>query len=272
MLDLRTAEVRSDIEAEVLKNLADQAKVTWEELAAEAELRKTVHEAEINVLQAAARGDELHVERHQRDYDHLNLTTPLGGLVVMEPQYKGGGQFQQTEEGDQVYPGALFMRVVDLSEMIVEVDVNQVDIQSVRIGQEAEVRLDAYPGVVLEGRVAGVGAIAGGGGGGFNRGSSGLYLKTVPVQIAIHTSDERVIPDLSASADIQIRKAVDGLVVPREAVRNENGETVVYVRSGDGFQPREVELGEMNDTHVVLEAGVSEGDELLLGQPLMAAM
>lgn len=272
LLDLRTAEVKSDIEAEILKNLAEQTKATWEELAEEAELRKTVHEADINVMKATAQGDKLHLERHQRDYDRLNLTTPLGGLVVMEPQYKGGGQFAQTEEGDQVYPGALFMRVVDLSEMIVEVEVNQVDIQSVRIGQPAEVRLDAYPGVVLEGEVAGVGAIAGEGGGGrFRRGGSGLYLKTVPVQITIHTSDERVIPDLSASADIQIREPIEGLVAPREAVRVEDGETVVYVRRGDGFAPRPVELGEKNATQVIVESGVEAGEEVLLNKRLLAS-
>ena len=269
-LDLRTAEVRSEIEAEILKQVANEARVTAEQLEQETALKENVHAATENIARLMADEGELHLERHQRDYERMSLTTPLSGLVVVEPIYKGGGQFQQTEEGDQVYPGALFMRVVDLSAMIVSAAVNQVDIQSIRMGQRAEIHFDAYPNLTLEGRVVGIGAIAEAGGGGgmrFSRPSSGLYVKTVPVDIAIEGADERIIPDLSASAEIILSEDEAPVVAPREALRTSpEGESFVWVRRGQGFERQGVEVGSANAVEAAVEQGLEPGDELLLSE------
>jgi multidrug efflux pump subunit AcrA (membrane-fusion protein) len=130
------------------------------------------------------------------------------------------------------------------------------------------VRLDAYPDLLLDGRITGMGAIAGEGGDRFRRSGSGLYLKTVPVEISIFTRDERVLPDLSASADIQLQNLAAEVIIPRSAVKGEGDERpIVYVRSSQGFEPREVELGDYSDTHVIVTAGLEAGEEVLLSEP-----
>jgi HlyD family secretion protein len=150
--------------------------------------------------------------------------------------------------------------------------VNPADIQSIRIGQKAKVRLDAYSNVILDGHVSGIGAIAGQGGGRFRRSGSGLYLKTVPVEITIDTPDDRVLPDLSASADVSLSSMHADVIIPRAALaKGESEATVVYVRTTDGFEPREVELGDHNDTHVIVVDGVNEGEEVLLSEPPAAS-
>ena len=113
-----------------------------------------------------------------------------------------------------------------------------------------------------------MGAIAGQGGDPFRRSGSGLYLKTVPVEIAIDAQDERVLPDLSASADIQLQKIPAEVIIPRSAVKGDSAERhVVYVRGPQGFEPRQVELGDYNDTHVIVTAGLEAGEEVLLSEP-----
>ncbi len=269
VLDLRTADVRSEIEAEILAALKDEAQVTAAELREEFKTREAVHEATVNIAALTAQEEDLHLDRHKRDFDRMTVKSPIGGLVVMETMFKGGGTFQQTSEGDQVYPGSLFMRVVDTSDMVVSASINQVDIQNVRMGMMAEVRLDAYPDLVLEGRVSRVGAIAsmGAGGGKFMRGGSGNYLKTIPVEVSIKVTDKRVIPDLSASADLLLKEEEADVLAPRESVRVEDGKHVVYVRDGEGFETCEVQLGDANDTHVVVESGLEKGEEVLLSEP-----
>lgn len=268
--DLRTAEVRSEIEAEVLKNLAQQAEVTYKQLEEEVGLQKQAHEAELAALKTTVGEDRLHLERHLRDYEKMEVTTPVSGLVVMEPQFHGGS-ISETEEGDQVYPGALFMRVVDLSKMVLTAYVNQVDVQKVRVGQTADVHLDAYPELKFEGRVARIGAIAESGSGnsrGFRfGGGSGLFLKTIPVEVEIESDDERVIPDLSASADIHMGSNDEGLLAPREAVMRDGDATFVYVKNREKVERREVELGAKSDTHVIVVSGLSSGDVVLLEAP-----
>jgi multidrug resistance efflux pump len=269
--DLRTAEVRSEIEAEVLKNLAQQAEATYKQLEEEIQLKKEAHEAELAALQITVSEDRLHLERHLRDLERMEVASPVNGLVVMEPQYKGGGQISQTEEGDQVYPGSLFMRIVDLSQMVLTAYVNQVDVQKVHVGQKADVHLDAYPELAFEGKVVNIGAIAQDGSGsssGFRfGGGAGLFLKTVAVDIQITSDDNRVIPDLSASADIHIAADDEGLIAPREAVRMDGEKSFVYVRNGQKVERRDVELGQKSDTHVVVVSGLSAGEVVLLESP-----
>ena len=266
-LDLRTAPVKSEIEAEILKNMAAETAATAKALQEEFDTKEKVYAANLRVAELTAQGQKLHLERHQNDLEKMTVTSPLNGLVVMETDIRNG-QPTQTAEGDQIRPGRLFMRVVDVSNMIVNASVNQADVQSVRIGQKAKVRLDAYPDLVLDGHITGMGAIAGQGGDPFRRSGSGLYLKTVPVEIAIDAQDERVLPDLSASADIQLQKIPAEVIIPRSAVKGDSAERhVVYVRGPQGFEPRQVELGDYNDTHVIVTAGLEAGEEVLLSEP-----
>ncbi|MBI1353045.1 MAG: HlyD family efflux transporter periplasmic adaptor subunit [Acidobacteria bacterium] len=267
-LDLRTAPVRSQIEAEVLKNTAEEAEATWKQLEEERKLKETSQKAELRAAEIGVEEDVLHLQRHQNDFLKMKVAAPVSGLVVIEPMYKGGGQFQQAAEGDQIYPGALFMRIVNLDHMVLTASLNQVDVHSIHMGQTAKVHLDAYPELELEGRVVSIGAIASeSSGGGFGRGGSGLYVKSVPVEIAIHSDDTRVIPDLSASADILLEDPSSGLLAPREAIREDDKGSFVLVRTGQKFERRNVTLGEQNTTHVLIKDGVAEGDELLIGAP-----
>jgi hypothetical protein len=82
--------------------------------------------------------------------------------------------------------------------------------------------------------------------------------------------DPRVIPDLSASADVATAQPADGLIVPREALSGSGGKTIVYVKQGDAFVPREVEIAGTTNTHVAVVSGIQEGEEVAL-QPALAA-
>jgi multidrug resistance efflux pump len=267
-LDLRTAPVKSDIEAEVLKNVAAETAATAKALQQEFDTKEMIYAANMRVAEITAQSQKLHLERHQNDLEKMTVVSPLNGLVVMETDIRNG-QPTQTAEGDQIRPGRLFMRVVDVSNMIVNAGVNQVDVQSIRIGQKAQVRLDAYPDLVLEGRITGMGAIAGEGGDRFRRSGSGLYLKSVPVEISIDTRDERVLPDLSASADVLLQSIPAEVIIPRSAVKGDSDDQrhIIYVRGPQGFQLREVELSDYSDTHVIVTAGLEAGEEVLLSEP-----
>lgn len=267
VLDVRTSEVRSEIEAEILKNVAEESKVTWRQLEDEGRMKEDAHRADLRTFELQVKEDRLHTERHQRDYKRLSIETPVGGLVVLETMYKGNGQFDQTSPGDRVYPGALFMRVVDVSEMVLRASVNQVDAQAVRIGQKAKVYLDAYPGMELTGSIYSVGAIATSGGGSkFRRSGPSSYMKNIPVLISLEEQDQRVLPDLSASADIMLSSAPADVIVPRSAVRSVGGETVVYVRDGESFNERKVVVEGWNDTHAAIRSGLEAGENVLLSE------
>ncbi|MYB52120.1 MAG: HlyD family efflux transporter periplasmic adaptor subunit [Acidobacteriia bacterium] len=268
-LDLRTAEVRSKIEAEVLKNVSEEALATWGQLEDEGRIKEAVHAADIRGEELIVREEELHVNRHVRDLKRLQVKAPLPGMIVHESLFNKSGQFSQAKEGDQIYPGALFMRIVDVSQMVVSASVNQVDAQSIRIGDEAVVELDAYPGEQFRGRVVSIGAMASSGSGGskFSRGKPGAFIKHIPMSILIEDRDERILPDLSASVDVRASDRPKGVLVPREALRSADGEAAsfVYVHSDGQFLHREVRVQDVSDTEALIESGLQPGEEILLG-------
>lgn len=275
-LDFQTAEVRSAIQAEIFDLLAQEGRASSGQLEREVELQVLANQAETRSLDLTIEQDLKRLTRTESDYEKMRIRTPVGGLVVIETMFQRG-TFQQASPGDEVRAGSAFMRVVDLSKMSLFANLNQADSQTVRLGVPVDVRLDAYPDMVLSGRVTGVGAMAvtGGGGGGRrgppgSSGTRGEWIKQVPVQIEILQQDERIQPDLSASADVILETQKDVLVVPRAALGVSGDEAVVWVQGEDQFAQRSVEVGSISDTEAVIVAGLEAG-EVIAAQPIPAA-
>lgn len=268
-LDVRTAEVRSDIEAEILSLLAEEGQITIKQLEEQVRLQEFADTAEIRSLELGVAQARKRLERTKFDLEKMKLRSPVAGLVVIETVFQRG-TFTQAAAGDEVYSGSYFMRVVDLSKMSVFANLNQVDSQMVQMGSPVLVRLDAYPDVTFEGRVISVGAMAksGGSSGGSRRGPPGSsgsrdqWVKQVAIEVEILDNDERISPDLSASADILVEEAEAALVIPRSAIADRGDSHVVWLYDDGSFSEREVQLGAVSDTQAVVMAGLSEGEEI----------
>ena len=272
-LDLRTAEVRSAIQAEIFDLLAQEGRASSAQLEDEVRLQELANEAEIRSLDITVEQDQKRMDRTKTDLEKMKVRTLVGGLVVIETMFSRGN-FQQAAPGDQVYGGSFFMRVVDLTKMAVFAQLNQADSQMVQLGSPVKVQLDAYPEVFFNARVRSVGAMAVSGGSGRgrrgppgSRGSRAEWIKQVPVEIEILENDERLQPDLSASGDIIIEELDDVLVVPRAALARFGDATVVWLQQDEGFVERTVEVGSLSDTEAVIVSGLREG-ELIAAQPI----
>jgi multidrug resistance efflux pump len=268
-LDLRTAEVRSTIEADLLRLAAQESEAAFRQKQQEVALLEKSHQAELRGLELVVRQEELDQKRGEINAERMAMRTPIPGTVVMMTTFRGAGQFSQVALGDELRSGTYFMQIVDPSSMVLEASFNQSDTQRLRVGQDTEVRLDAYPGRVWPGRLVSVGASTAASGAGMRGPSSGTgdYVRNVPVLVAIDGTDREIIPDLSGSADVVLSEQTDVLLVLREAVVHENGETIVYVAGGKQPRRQQVELGPGSDTQVVVLSGVSEGDTLLVAPP-----
>ena len=275
-LELRTAEVKSEIQAEILALLARQNAEAARQLKEEVRLAEIADQAAVRSLDLDVKRNESRLGRTKSDLEKMRLRTPVSGLAVVETTFQRD-KFAQAAAGDQVNPGSYFLRIVDLSSMAVFADVNQADTQRIQLGAAVKVELDAYPGIVFDGRVTSIGAMAvsGGSSGGGGRGmrgsrggSSGQWIRTVPIQVEILSTDDRIRPDLSASADIVISRQQQALVIPRAALGDSGGQSVVWVSKGDGFAERRVEIGLVGDTEVTVVSGLSEG-ELIAAQRLV---
>lgn len=272
LLDLRVAEVLPRIEAEILESLATEAQVISKQLEGQGRLVESANVADLSRYALEIEEAVMHLDRHQSDRDKLQVRTPVRGMVVRETIFNRSGQFAQVKEGDRVYPGTPFMRVVDASQMVVRASVNQVDAQGIRIGSEAVVELDAYPGVRFSAHVVHLGAVASAGSGRsrFSLGSTSDYIRHIPTRILIEDKDDRIVPDLSAIADIRLASGPPGVLVPREALRRAIGTDIsefVYVAAGGTYRQRRVYVQDVSDTEVLIQSGIEPGERVLLSKP-----
>lgn len=164
----------------------------------------------------------------------------------------------ESKPGDQVTAGTLAFRLDDLSRQLVDVQVSEVDINRIQVGQPVTLIFDAilnkvYNGVVTE--VSPVGTTTQG---------------TVDFNVAVELTDadNAVRPGMTAAVNIVVDQLEDVLLVPNRAVRALEGERVVYVLKDGTPQPVEIQLGASSEEmSQVLEGELSAGDPIVLNPP-----
>jgi HlyD family secretion protein len=162
-------------------------------------------------------------------------------------------------KGDQVSLGEMAFQVDDLSHLLIDLKVSEVDINSISVGQEVTVNFDAVQGKDYRGEVV---VVAGAG-----TSTSGSVDFKVTVELT--DADELVKPGMTAAVLIQVRNVEDALLVPNRAVRVVDSQRVVYVLDEDGtLNPVEVRLGATSDTYSEVVGGdLQEGDQIVLNPP-----
>ena len=253
-LEVQRNEVVSRIDAEKNKLNLEAAEATLKQLRQTYDLKRKADQSDLRLLEIKrdrANSAMLHAKQNS---EKMAVLSPIDGLVVLNPTWKGGGM-GEPEEGDQIWTGFSFMQVVDPSIMQVRVRVNQLDIPFLHVGQTAQIHLDAYPDLTLPGKLEQLGAI----------GLSGGLSRTVRAfggLFSIEGRDARLMPDLSASLDVILDQEANALVVPRDAVVSRDGKSWVYVKRALGFEKQAVETGDEDDLDVVVLSGLKPGMEV----------
>src|SRR5438067_664908 len=276
--------------------------------------KKTISIQEYNAAQAAADvakntyESSLHeIERAQagssQARDQLSKTTvysPIDGTVTnlnskLGERIVATGQFAGTE----------VMRVADLSRMQAVIDVNENDVPNVKIGDKANVKIDAYGDRKFKGTVAQIG----------NTGKTtgtGTQEEVTNFEVKINLEREDVLlrPGLSCTADIETNMVKDAVAVPMQAVTIRTGDSnlspeeiekkklksaardkgdnnadyvnerqekamqkeereklakVVFLKKGGKAQSAKVTTGISDDTYMEIKTGVQAGDEVISG-------
>ncbi|MEO7652355.1 MAG: HlyD family efflux transporter periplasmic adaptor subunit, partial [Bryobacteraceae bacterium] len=254
-LEAGASEVRTVVDAELLRLSVDETKAKYKQLQEDLTNKQASYAAEIRILEITKERHARHRDRHQHDIERFTVRAPISGLAVMQTLWRGM-EMAQVQQGDQLAPGQPFMKIVDTNSMQVEGQISQVGSDEARLGQPATVRFDAFPDLKIRGRIRSIGAIATSGG------RTNFFLRNVPVTLDLIDRDPRIIPDLSTSADVVLERSDNATLVPVEAVSQKDGKQVVFVKKGLDFQPREVKLGLGSNTHYAVLSGLQVGDEI----------
>ncbi len=224
------------------------------------ENRKKSLQADIEKMRVQVDKAQDTKEQAARDLDKMTITAPIPGLVVYLEIWKGSSM-AKIQEGDSPWSGQGLIELPDLSSMIVETAVSEVDVSKIKEGQKANIRLDAIPGPMFTGTITDISTLA-------HSKLRGSTINVFDVEVLIDTTDERLKPGMSAKVDLIIDKYDDVLSVPLEAVFERDDTTVVYTPGGKKIP---VALGKRNDEAVIVNSGLKAGDEVALIDPTRKA-
>lgn len=265
------AERQAKLEYEKLPELAEKGFINQNEVAtARLNYEKVLsarrsYEAAVVAAKANVERAAQEVQQSQLKYDLGAIKAPREGLVVYA-RVGDEGSNRKIDVGMTPFEGQDLMYLPDLSSMVVDTEISEVDLARVRPGSTAEIRLDAYPDASFRGEVATISGLA-------RRKISRVTgkptgLKVFDVAIKVLDQDERLRPGLSITTEILVDDYRDSLYMPVSAVfLDELDQTIAYVRRRGGVDPVPIELAASSDRVAIVSQGLEEGDEVLLEAP-----
>lgn len=216
--------------AQAEANLANLLEGTKAETLAIAEAQ--IEQAQIQLADAQARLAE------------TTLTAPFDGVVTAV----------QVELGELA--NGTVVEMVDHNSLEVVLDVDEVDIGAIALGQHTVVTLETWPDRELEGKVTAIAPKA----------QTGSSIVNYEVHISLDVGDLPVRVGMTADADLITSRREDVLLVANKAITadRDTGTYYVYRKEGDTVKQVEISIGLRDKDHTEITAGLSKGDELVL--------
>lgn len=186
------------------------------------------------------------------------VISPTAGTVLTVPVSEG----QVVIAAASVNSGTTLMMVANLSKLLVETHINQVDVARLSIDQKMKLRVESLPEEDMEARVSFIAPVA----------TVKNNVKGFQVQAIIEVPNPKLRPGMTVNMTVPIAEASDAVSVPISAVFKGDGKSkVVYVRNGEATEKRVVTVGVTDINFAQIEKGLTEGEEILLVEPARPA-
>lgn len=195
------------------------------------------------------------VTQAQANLDQAHITAPFDSTVTQV----------DVLPGDVVSAGRTAFRVDDISKLYIDLQVSEIDIHQIQVGQTVNITLDAVLDTNYRGEVTQIGWV------GTNT-QGAVYF---PVTIRILDPDAAALPGMTAVADIQVAQMESVLQLPNRAIQEDNGKRFVYLVEMDGdkvnLKQVYIQIGVSSDTSSeIISSELKAGDQVsVVGTDLM---
>ncbi len=217
-----------------------------------AETRVADLEAKVDLLSDGPDPDQVAIFETQ-----LAIAESRLDATKIEAPFAGTVTLLSVQPGDIVGVGAQALRIDDLSDQFLDVQISEIDIPMVQVGQSAELVFDAYFESTFIGEVSKIAPV----------GQNVQGVVEYTVRINLLDGDERIKPGMTAAVNIIVDRKEDVFVVPNNAIVSIDGQEHVYVQRNGTFEAVEVTLGSYSNFYSeVLQAEI-EADELIALNP-----
>jgi RND family efflux transporter MFP subunit len=217
-------------------------------------------QSELEAAQVTAKLEKATLDRMKRQLDNCVVKAPQDGILVYSKD-------RYWDPASKIQPGAMIhyqqtlFSLPDLSRMQVNAKVHEAMVKKIKVGQKAEIKVDAIPNIRFEGVVEKVATLAD------SRSpwsESSVKEYVTIIKIVNLPPDAGLKPGMTAETTVKIQTIPNVLIVPVQAVSEHKGKHFAYVSRGRTVEKREVMLGESNDKYVVVASGLEEDEHVVL--------
>lgn len=251
----RATLVKAQADLERANRLSGSGIVSAQDLT-NARTARQVAAAQLEAAQAGQAAARAGVARAQAGVEQTLVRAPFAG-TVLHKDAEVGEMVGYTLGAGQT--AGSVVTIADLATLEVAADVNEQYIAEVRVGQRAQITLDAYPSVAFPGHVRLIAPTA------------DRQKGTVLVRVALDTRDRRIVPEMSArvvfSARQAGRPAPRRVIVPAGAVWNDGGQDAVWVVADGRVERRRIDAGPVAGGQREVRSGLQGGEQVVLQPP-----
>ena len=242
---------KAEIELEKATRALEQGKENYK-------IKEQQSIAKMVEVTATLRKQRLTVDGMMSLSEQFTIKAPEDGMLIYHKSWDG----RPLKAGSQISAwNPVVATLPDLSIMVSQTYVNEVDIRRIKEEQSVDIGLDAFPDKKLTGRVVKVANV------GEQRPNSDA--KVFKVSVEVNETDGLIRPAMTTSNRIITNTMEEVLYIPLECLRNQyDSITFVYMKDGLSTIKQEVMIGAANDNEVVIKAGLQEGDKVFLSNVL----
>jgi multidrug efflux pump subunit AcrA (membrane-fusion protein) len=267
-LDAQSNELVGAIEAKKNLLMLEEARARLTQLQSDLASRDTTDRASLAVLEEKRNKARLAMETAQRNIDQMRIRAPFDGLVAVKDNDSVGAAWTgmvvpEYRAGDTVWPGRPVAEVLHESGLELIAKVNEYDRAHLNAGQKADVAVHAVQGASLPATIKNVA--------GASRRNDWFWFDSTrmfDVSFQISGSAANLRPGLTTEIRITGEPIKAARYLPRQALFEQGGKPVVFVRRGRSFEPREVKLADRTEAHIIV-SNLDVGTEVALRNPLV---
>jgi HlyD family secretion protein len=248
-------------EAERLYSDCSESRRDLERVAARTRSQLAQKEASLKSRERGLALEKERLEKVRKSLQKAVIRAPKPGTVVYGSNQDTGHE-DPISEGSSIQEGKVILRIPDVKSLSVRVNINEKFKDVVKPGLSAFISVEALPGKLLQGRVTRISPMAS---------TTQAWLnpdeKVYETEIMLLTPPSRFIPGMSATAQIVVADLEDAIYVPVQAVINQSGVQVCWVKSPEGPEPRLVQTGYLAGKYLQVTAGLRAGEKVYLAPP-----
>lgn len=271
-LEASKAEILSEIEGAKNRINVGLSKGSLAQTEATVKTHDVTQQADLERLDSRKNKTLRDMDRVKGYLSKMIIRAPTDGILNVLPNFRSGGSFGSTppafKEGDSAWTGAAIAEIPDLSEMRLDLKLEEVDRGKIQLGQTLKVRVDAIQDKEFDATLDWISPIAS-----LNfRGFGSANEKTFPARATLKSVDPRLRPGMSATGVVLIESQPGVLLIPNKASFLQAGKPHVWVRRGAArWEARPIEVGKRNEADIIVLKGIKEGERIALENPAEAA-